>query len=143
MASLFSTVTSLLIAVTPVVVLYADTNKTVPETLPELQSQAIRFCQAQRPHAQLPPHAFTTDRCSLWPDGDWYRCCVVHDYAYWCGGTAAQRSQADKQLKRCIQAKGYPIMSQVMRWGVRLGGLSVLPVPWRWGYGWDWPDDGY
>lgn len=127
---------------TVVTVSYADVGNLIPETLHELQTEAIKFCKIQRQDGLLPPLAFTTDRCSLWPDGDWYACCVQHDYAYWCGGSALQRTRADKQLRRCIKAKGYPLMGRIMQWGVRFGGLSILPVPWRWGYGWNWPEDG-
>ncbi len=134
-------VSSLLAAVS-VSNLFADTSKSGSAELLELQSKAVEFCKTQRVSEALPTHAFTTDRCSVWPDGDWYSCCVEHDYAYWCGGSAQQRAQADKQLKHCIKAKGYPVMGKIMRWGVRLGGHSVFPLPWRWGYGWDWPEDG-
>jgi hypothetical protein len=26
--------------------------------------------------------------------------------------------------------------------GVRIGGHAWLPTPWRWGYGWYWPQSG-
>lgn len=120
----------------------ADSTDTSSADLLKLQTAAIDFCKQQRLNATLPPHPFTTDQCSVWPDGDWQLCCIEHDYAYWCGGSAKQRAQADNRLKHCVKAKGYPVMGNVMRLGVRLGGLSIWPLPWRWGYGWDWPDDG-
>ena len=40
---------------------------------------------------QDPSYPFTTDGCTLWPDGFWQSCCVEHDMAYWCGGSAEER----------------------------------------------------
>lgn len=79
---------------------------------------------------------FTSDGCTLWPDGPWGGCCVAHDYAYWKGGTAKMRKQADKDLRDCVAARGYPVIGWVMYVGVRLFGSVYWPVPWRWGYGW-------
>lgn len=66
-------------------------------------------------------------------------CCVVHDFAYWCGGSDEQRAAADQAMRRCLMALGHPRLSGWMYLGVRLGGHPWLPFPWRWGYGWDWP----
>ncbi len=120
----------------------ADSMDTSSADLLKLQSAAVEFCKQQRLNASLPPYPFTTDQCSVWPDGDWQSCCIEHDFAYWCGGSGKQRVQADNRLEHCVKAKGHPVMSKIMRLGVRLGGLSIWPLPWRWGYGWDWPDDG-
>ncbi len=120
----------------------ADSAETSSADLAKLQSTAIEFCKLQRLNAPLPPRPFTTDQCSVWLDGDWQTCCIEHDFAYWCGGSTKQRAHADNQLKRCVKAKGHPVMGNIMRLGVRLGGHSIWPLPWRWGYGWAWPDDG-
>jgi len=86
---------------------------------------------------------FTTDGCSLFPDGTiadrtlWCDCCLQHDIAYWQGGTEAQRLQADEQLKTCVAAKTHdPVLAQTMFLGVRAGGQPVFPNWYRWGYGW-------
>lgn len=89
-------------------------------------------------HEVVPPKAFTTDRCSMWPDGDWWSCCVTHDAAYWCGGSYADRKRADAELARCVGGR----LGSLMYAGVRVGGASWLPTPFRWGYGWDWPQAG-
>jgi len=82
---------------------------------------------------------FTTDGCSMFPDGDWGGCCVEHDKAYWEGGSYADRKKADIELMRCVAGKGRPWVAMLMYMGVRIGGCSLWPVPWRWGYGWKWP----
>lgn len=83
---------------------------------------------------------FTTDGCSLFPDaiGDacWADCCVAHDRAYWRGGTAQERERADAALRACVARGGHPVLASVMHRGVRLGGMPLWPVWYRWGYGW-------
>ncbi len=92
---------------------------------------------------QLKP--FTSDGCSAFPDGTlqendlWLSCCVAHDYAYWQGGTYAQRLDADKALKQCVSEIGQPEIAQLMLAGVRVGGSPYWPTPFRWGYGWAYP----
>lgn len=86
---------------------------------------------------------FTSDGCSRFPDGIpllypqlWQLCCVIHDIAYWKGGTQQQRLSADQDLKACVKnVIGYGL-GQTMFLGVRLGGYVGLPFTWRWGYGW-------
>jgi len=85
---------------------------------------------------------FTTDGCSDFPDGTtsqktlWRDCCVMHDKAYWAGGTYAERLAADNELERCVAAAGEPVIGGIMRVGVRVGGAPYWPTPFRWGYGW-------
>lgn len=97
-----------------------------------------------------PPHAFTTDGCSggmsaFWQlcvkpftktDIPWRDCCVTHDKEYWEGGTWYDRVQADLNLAKCVDARGYPLWAKLMYWGVRIGGSPFWPFSWRWGYGW-------
>jgi hypothetical protein len=117
----------------------ADTS--IPKTDQELAAEQLCLIQRGK-QAALPPKRFTTDGCSMWPDSDWGHCCVAHDMEYWCGGTAAQRSAADKRLQQCLSDNGNPAMGTAMRIGTRLGGWWLLPLPWRWGYGWPWLDTG-
>jgi hypothetical protein len=86
---------------------------------------------------------FTSDGCSLFPDGspinqkDWCDCCVAHDLAYWQGGTREERKVADEALKTCIKEKtNDQPLSVLMYNGVRLGGSPYFPNWYRWGYGW-------
>ena len=86
---------------------------------------------------------FTTDGCSLFPDGDaedsrrWRDCCVTHDMAYWRGGTAEERKSADASLRECVLARtGRQTLADEMYCGVRFGGMPLFPTPFRWGYGW-------
>lgn len=86
---------------------------------------------------------FSTDGCSLFPDhaligkADWCSCCLVHDLAYWRGGTADQRLAADEALKSCVlSATGNAELADLVFAGVRLGGGPYYFTPYRWGYGW-------
>ncbi len=86
---------------------------------------------------------FTTDGCSKFPDrspvgtADWCGCCVVHDFAYWRGGTSAQRLAADEALKACVaRTTGNGALAETMFLGVRTGGGPLLDTSFRWGYGW-------
>ena len=85
---------------------------------------------------------FTTDGCSLFPDGLpnhknlWLECCIEHDKAYWLGGTYEMRIAADKALKNCVMQVKEPGIAKLMLKGVRVGGTPYLPLPFRWGYGW-------
>jgi hypothetical protein len=92
--------------------------------------------------SQLPPRAFATDGCSAFADDGWVECCVAHDAVYWCGGTAEERRQADRRLEQCVADLGHPRLARLMYLGVRAGGASWIPLPWRWGFGWDFPYDG-
>ena len=90
-----------------------------------------------------PLRDFSTDGCSLFPDRsldgkkDWCHCCVLHDLAYWRGGTAEDRHEADRALKTCVRDEsGSPALATVMFLGTRLGGGPYLPMSFRWGYGW-------
>jgi hypothetical protein len=88
--------------------------------------------------------AFTTDGCSLFPDGHlynrelWLPCCTAHDKAYWQGGTWEQRRDADRQLKQCVAALGEHVVAELMLNGVRVGGSPFWPTRFRWGYGWNY-----
>ena len=102
-----------------------------------LVRHAADFCAAARP--EQPDHKFTSDGCSMWPDDGWVACCVEHDVAYWCGGTAESRVRADAVLDACVQTEGNRShhLGDLMYWGVRVGGTPWQPFPWRWGYGFD------
>jgi len=85
---------------------------------------------------------FTSDGCSAFPEGTsehqnlWLGCCRQHDFAYWQGGTAEQRAQADEALQQCVAAVGEPEIAALMLAGVRVGGSPYWPTSFRWGYGW-------
>ena len=86
---------------------------------------------------------FTSDGCSLFPDGTlkdgklWCDCCFNHDMAYWRGGSADERNQADRALRECVlQRTGNKALAEMMYDGVRVGGSPIFPTWYRWGYGW-------
>lgn len=88
---------------------------------------------------------FTSDGCSGFPDGTlsqnelWLKCCTAHDYAYWKGGTALEREEADLALQECVATLGEDEIALLMLAGVRVGGMPYLPTSFRWGYGWPYP----
>jgi len=82
---------------------------------------------------------FKSDGCSMFFDGKWEECCYKHDKKYWKGGTRAERKMADIELMSDVALKGYPLIAFVMYIGVRIGGVSFLPTPFRWGFGHKWP----
>ncbi|MFG1496615.1 FAD-binding oxidoreductase [Saccharospirillum sp. HFRX-1] len=85
---------------------------------------------------------FTTDGCSVFPDGTprqqslWLDCCIAHDLAYWMGGTRDERRQADEELRQCVADIGAEEIGEIMLAGVRVGGSPYWPTGYRWGYGW-------
>lgn len=86
------------------------------------------------------PADFKSDGCSLFPDGNYRECCVAHDKTYFIGGSLKQRRAADKELYRCVRSKGNGKLLASMIWiGVRVGGVSFLPTPFRWGFGHKFP----
>jgi hypothetical protein len=91
---------------------------------------------------------FATDGCSLWIDGTpkhphlWRECCVAHDRAYWLGGTQEQRKRADDELKICVTQKIGKGMAEYMYVNVLWGGSPYWLAPYRWGFGWEYLEDG-
>ena len=86
------------------------------------------------------PADFKSDGCTWFPDGDYRNCCVEHDTTYYFGGSWSKRWRADKSLYKCVaDKKGFQhkIIAPVMWLGVRIGGISFLPTPFRWGFGKD------
>ena len=85
---------------------------------------------------------FESDGCSAFPDGTyeekelWRSCCVVHDFAYWIGGSSEMREEADQALKTCVEGVDEPDVAKLMLAGVRVGGTPWLPTRFRWAYGW-------
>lgn len=84
------------------------------------------------------PARFRSDGCTLFPDGNYRECCVSHDEDYYFGGSGKERWRSDKRLYKCVKAKrGWQnkIAAPIMWIGVRVGGVSFLPTPFRWGFG--------
>jgi hypothetical protein len=115
---------------------YPYRGSCVSET--QLQSIASTECSAAHPDRRLPSHPFTTDGCTLSPNGSWKECCIEHDIKYWCGGSSAERLNADRVLRSCVRKDSNSLNAALVFSGVRLGGLALSPFPWRWGYGYNW-----
>ena len=86
---------------------------------------------------------FTSDGCSLFPDGTisdrdkWCDCCLQHDIAYWRGGSEEERKDADKALLACVlERTGEKTLARTMYLAVRAGGHPAFPTWYRWAYGW-------
>jgi hypothetical protein len=90
----------------------------------------------------LPENEFTTDGCSLWFnsifDNDFTEICIEHDIEYWKGGNNEDRKIADDKLREQINEM-MPFMGDFMYLGVRLFGHPLLSIPWRQGYGFEYP----
>jgi len=82
---------------------------------------------------------FTSDGCSMFPDGEWKHCCFAHDATYWVGGTQVERYEADLLIKKCIAQSGHPVIARIMYRGIRVGGRPSTGRSYRWGYGWSYP----
>ena len=83
---------------------------------------------------------FKSDGCSRFPDGSYYSCCYVHDFAYWAGGTEEERKSADGALRACVkEITGSGLLAGLMYWGVRTWGGPGHDTSYRWGYGWPFP----
>lgn len=110
-----------------------------------LTTLTLSSCASLRsPHsASLAP--FTSDGCSLFPDGTladrdkWCDCCETHDLAYWQGGSSEERNLADANLRDCVLARtGDKSLAESMYLGTRAGGHPAFPTWFRWGYGWSY-----
>jgi hypothetical protein len=92
---------------------------------------------------------FTTDECSgglttAWrlifrKEPPWNDLCIEHDQHYWRGGTVEERRSADRSLMAGVTMAGHPLFAFIMWVAVRIGGHPLIPLPWRWGYGWKYP----
>ena len=72
----------------------------------------------------------------------WRQCCVVHDRAYYYGGTREEKQAADEALKQCVaQTLDNNILGILlglaMQAAVSIGGLPYFATSYRWGYGED------
>jgi hypothetical protein len=72
----------------------------------------------------------------------WRECCVVHDQAYYYGGTREEKQAADEALKQCVaQTLNDNILGDLlapaMQAAVSIGGLPYFATSYRWGYGED------
>jgi hypothetical protein len=81
---------------------------------------------------------FTTDKCTLIPEGTWEQCCVEHDDDYWMGGSSNERKVVDRKFRACVQgSSNNKILPLLMYSVVRISGTPFIRTPWRWGYGWE------
>lgn len=109
-----------------------------PAAAAALEREAAAWCTEHGQPGGAPSLPFRFDGCSWFPDGvggsSWRECCQTHDYAYWCGGSRADRAAADEALRQCVAAER-PALGRLMWLGVRAGGPPLVPLYFRWGYG--------
>ncbi len=89
-----------------------------------------------------------SDGCTMWPDGDWHRCCLDHDEEYFYGGTWRDRIGANWNLTKCVAKSGgkrsgrirsacsiagHYIMAPVMFVGTQIFGCFLWPYNLQWG----------
>lgn len=80
---------------------------------------------------------FKSNGCSLFPDGEYFGCCYVHDFAYWAGGTFDERRTADRLMRNCIMDVSKGKSRALFMWSMaRIFGFPDLPTGFRWGHGW-------
>lgn len=85
---------------------------------------------------------FRSDGCSVWPEGSktnktsWLKCCIVHDIAYWKGGTELEKEKSDHQLKECVEKNSSGVIGGLMEFGAGIGGAPKYKTPFKWGFGW-------
>lgn len=100
----------------------------------------------QTAERRVMPANFRSDNCTWFPDGNYADCCVEHDKDYYFGGSLKERKASDKKLRECVRSKGKGWKRNFLANGmyivVRLGGVSFLPTPFRWGFGNKWPRKG-
>jgi hypothetical protein len=90
---------------------------------------------AARPVPEI--REFKSNGCSLFPDGEYFGCCFVHDFAYWAGGTFDERRTADRLMRNCIMEVSTGRTRAIFMWGMaRIFGFPDLPTGFRWGHGW-------
>ena len=95
----------------------------------------VAGCRAPQSPQALEP--FSTDGCSMFPDGRILACCTDHDIDYWQGGTADLRKAADRRFRACVaQTSGSAAFAEIAYRSVRVGGHPYLPPAAGWGYGW-------
>ena len=75
-----------------------------------------------------------SEGCSLAPDIS-LSCCIQHDQAYYYGGSALDRYNADTAFRVCLVDEGWHILGWVYYAGVRVGGHPIIPLWFRWGFG--------
>jgi hypothetical protein len=134
----------------PVFSKYIDINKRriIMTEKPEIPKEILDELAAIQEDC-IPDKPFTTDGCSggmswAWKlifkkSPPWEGCCVVHDFAYWQGGSKNSKYQADVKLMKCVWNNGYRFWAVMMFVAVSFYGVSWLPTSFRWGYGWKYP----
>lgn len=133
------TILSIIITLAVLGFVFADQSFVIePDKRSKLQKEARKMCFERT--GKIPPQPFHTDACTLWPNSlagnNWTKACIEHDMEYWCGGSLKARNRADEKLAERVSG----VYAYVMYPAVRLAGIACLPVPWRWGYGHNYPN---
>jgi hypothetical protein len=93
--------------------------------------------QVPAPETSAPVIPFSSNGCSGFREAKFFSCCYVHDFKYWAGGTWSERSQADKELWRCVfTISGERAVADIGYFLLRLGILPGSFVRDGWGRAW-------
>ncbi|WP_051284357.1 hypothetical protein [Desulforegula conservatrix] len=68
-----------------------------------------------------------SDGCTCFFDGNWWACCVGHDYEYADGGTLTDKIVSDWKLAKCVANRGgtvNKVAAALMFVGVSVGGYT-------------------
>ena len=69
----------------------------------------------------------------------WRDCCVIHDKAYYYGGSKEEKKMADAVLKECVSktigcSNSGLVLGNIMEDAVWIGGAPYYPTSYRWGF---------
>lgn len=115
--------------------MFPDRPRVYRACVPLIVALCLVGCRSAPGPQPLEP--FSTDGCSMFPDGRILACCTDHDIDYWQGGSAERRRTVDRQFRYCVeQVSGSPAFAEIAYRSVRVGGNPHLPPAAGWGYGW-------
>jgi len=118
---------------------------TRPPVTPEDTMRALAYAEMRG--KPLPPIPFHHDGCTAFPDRllghDLYEICITHDMGNWLGGTAAERTQVNRELREQVATTGPlgPALGFIMHYSVEYLGDNWVSHyrGTNWGYGWNQP----
>ena len=81
-----------------------------------------------------------SDGCTLAPwlsaNPKYRELCVIHDRAYYYGGSEADKLLADEALRDGLIAHGMDReQAAIVFWAVQRGGVPQARLPWSWAFG--------
>lgn len=114
----------------------------IPPTTAEVKVLAIKVTLGAS--KTIPPHDFRFDGCTLFPEiifgTNLTQACLMHDIAYWSGGTPAEKQAADQAFKVAVAQSGRfgTMIAPLAKEAVNIYGDTWLAHVFgaHWGFGW-------